>query len=231
MASAGHHGRMTKRILIALTSHGELGSTGRPTGFYVSEAAHPWEVFTAAGYEVDLVSVAGGEPPRDGTDLNDPAQRRFLESAAVTSTPRPDQVDPSRYDAILFAGGHGAMWDFPGNTGLAALARAIYADGGVVSAVCHGPAGLVGLTLEDGTALVAGRRVAAFTNEEEAAVGLTDVVPFSLADRLSELGATHVPGPDWQPQVIRDGRLVTGQNPQSAHRVAEEVLAALKPTA
>ncbi|WP_327091787.1 type 1 glutamine amidotransferase domain-containing protein [Nonomuraea sp. NBC_01738] len=214
-------------ILIALTSHARLGDTGRTTGFYVSEAAHPWAAFTGAGHEVGFVSVRGGEPPRDGEDPSDPVQRRLLELPALRATPRPEEVDAGRYDAILFAGGHGTMWDFPDNPGLAALATTVYERGGVVAAVCHGPAALVGVTLSCGAPLVAGRRVAAFTDAEEAAVGLTGVVPFSLASRLVELGAEHVPGPDFAPRVIRDGRLVTGQNPASADGVAREVLAAL----
>ncbi|GAA0920244.1 type 1 glutamine amidotransferase domain-containing protein [Nonomuraea longicatena] len=216
---------MSKRILIVLTSHGELGDTGRTTGFYVAEAAHPWQTFTDAGHRVDLVSVQGGRPPQDGTDLNDPAQHRFLETVDL-NTPDPGRIDASLYDAVFFAGGHGTMWDFPDNPALAALTRTVYESGGVVAAVCHGPAGLVGVTLSDGTPLVAGKRVSAFTDEEEAAVGLTEVVPFLLASRLAELGAEHVPGPDFQPQVVRDGRLVTGQNPASARGVAEQVLAA-----
>ncbi|MFI6603106.1 type 1 glutamine amidotransferase domain-containing protein [Nonomuraea sp. NPDC050536] len=219
---------MTKRILIVLTSHAKLGDTGRRTGFYVSEAAHPWEVFTRAGFEVEFASVAGGAPPQDGADPDDPLQRRFLELPELAATPRAAEADPARYDAILFAGGHGTMWDFPDNPRLAALTRAIYQDGGVVSAVCHGPAALVGVTLPDGTPLVAGRRVAAFTDKEEAAVGLTDVVPFLLASRLRELGAEHVPAPDFQAQVVRDGRLVTGQNPASAAGVAEAVVEVLR---
>ncbi|WP_214324152.1 type 1 glutamine amidotransferase domain-containing protein [Nonomuraea sediminis] len=219
---------MTKRILIVLTSHAELGDTGRGTGFYVSEAAHPWEVFTRAGFEVEFASVAGGAPPRDGVDLDDPVQRRFLDLPGLDATPRAAEVDPARYDAILFAGGHGTMWDFPDNPGLAAVTRAVYENGGVVSAVCHGPAALVGVTLSDGAPLVAGRRVAAFTDKEEAAVGLTDVVPFLLASRLRELGAEHVPAPDFQAQVVSDGRLVTGQNPASAAGVAEAVVEALR---
>ena len=218
---------MTKRVLIALTSHSELGDTGRTTGFYVSEAAHPWEVFTAARLEVDLVSVRGGEPPRDGEDADDEVQRRFL-AAADLDTPRPEEVDASAYDAILFAGGHGSMWDFPSAAGLHAIARDVYERGGVVAAVCHGPAGLVGLTLSDGSYLVDGKRVAAFTNDEEEAVGLTGVVPFLLADRLVAQGAVHVPAADFAAQVVRDGRLVTGQNPASARGVAEEVVAALR---
>ncbi|MQY03788.1 dienelactone hydrolase family protein [Actinomadura macrotermitis] len=222
---------MTKRVLIALTSHSDLGGTGRRTGFYVPEAAEPWAVFTDAGYEVDLVSVAGGRPPRDGEDPADPLQDRFLNdprvAAQLAGTPAPGDVDSGRYDAVLFAGGHGTMWDFPDNKGLAALARDVYERGGIVAAVCHGPAALVGLTLSDGSYLVDGRRVAAFTNGEEEAVGLAGVVPFLLADRLAAQGARHLPAPNFAPHVVEDGRLVTGQNPASARGVAEAVVTAL----
>lgn len=222
---------MSKRILIALTSHAALGATGRSTGFHVGEAAEPWEEFTAAGYEVDLVSVAGGKPPRDGEDPEDALQRRFLTdrriAAQLADTPTAEQVDPAAYDAILFAGGHGAMWDFPDNAGLARLARTVYEHDGVVAAVCHGPAALVGLTLSDGSPLVAGKRLAAFTNAEEAAVGLSEVVPFLLADRLTEQGADHLPADSFTAHVVTDGRLVTGQNPASARGVADAVVAAL----
>jgi uncharacterized protein (TIGR02246 family) len=219
------------KILIALTSHAELGSTGRSTGFYVSETAHPWKVFTDAGYTVDLVSVRGGQPPRDGEDRDDPTQRAFLDdprmAAQLIATRSPAQVDAADYRALLFAGGHGTMWDFPGSQRLASLARDIYERGGVVGAVCHGPAGLVNVVLSDGRRLVDGRAVASFTNDEEQAVGLTDVVPFALQTRLEELGAKHSAAPNFQPWVVRDGRLVTGQNPASAAGVAAEMLAAM----
>ncbi|MEU4818093.1 type 1 glutamine amidotransferase domain-containing protein [Micromonospora aurantiaca (nom. illeg.)] len=212
------------RALIALTSHSELGRTGRSTGYYVGEAAEPWEVFRAAGYDVDLVSVAGGEPPVDGRDENDSTQNDFLATAGVTDTPKAADVDPAGYDVILFAGGHGTMWDFPDDPDLARIARSVYERGGVVAAVCHGPSALVNLTLTDGSRLVAGKRVAGFTNSEEAAVGLTDEVPFLLADKLGEAGAQHVPAPDFTEHVVVDGRLVTGQNPQSARAVADAVV-------
>jgi putative intracellular protease/amidase len=222
------------KILIALTSHAELGATGRATGFYVSEAAHPWRVFTDAGYTVDLVSVRGGAPPRDGEDRGDPVQAAFLDdprvAAQLAATPNPDEVDGAGYAAILYAGGHGTMWDFPGSAALAALGRTVYERGGVVGAVCHGPAALVDLRLSDGTHLVAGRNVAAFTDSEERAVGLTDVVPFPLQTRLTERGARHTGAPDFQPWVVRDGRLVTGQNPASAAGVAAAMLRALAVT-
>ncbi|RBI99709.1 type 1 glutamine amidotransferase domain-containing protein [Micromonospora provocatoris] len=212
------------RALIALTSHSELGRTGRSTGYYVGEAAEPWEVFRAAGYDVDLASVAGGEPPVDGRDENDTTQNDFLATAGVTDTPKAADVDPERYDVILFAGGHGTMWDFPDDPDLARIARSVHERGGVVAAVCHGPSALVNLTLSDGSRLIAGKRVAGFTNSEEAAVGLTDEVPFLLADKLTEAGAQHVPAPDFTEHVVVDGRLVTGQNPQSARAVADAVV-------
>ncbi len=212
------------RALIALTSHSELGRTGRSTGYYVGEAAEPWEVFRSAGYDVDLVSVAGGEPPVDGRDENDSTQNDFLATAGVTDTPKAADVDPAGYDVILFAGGHGTMWDFPDDPDLARIARSVYERGGVVAAVCHGPSALVNLTLTDGSRLIVGKRVAGFTNSEEAAVGLTDEVPFLLADKLGEAGAQHVPAPDFTEHVVVDGRLVTGQNPQSARAVADAVV-------
>ncbi|GAA3136300.1 type 1 glutamine amidotransferase domain-containing protein [Planomonospora alba] len=219
----------TKRILTVLTSHDRLGDTGRATGFYVSEAAHPWEVFRKAGFEVDLASIAGGEPPQDGYDSGDPVQREFLEvfGERLRTTPRLAEVDPAGYDAVFFAGGHGTMWDFPGDGDVTRVARAVYERGGVVAAVCHGPSALVDVTLSDGTHLVSGREVAAFTNAEEAAVGLTEAVPFLLADALTARGARHSAGPEFAEHVVRDGRLVTGQNPASAAATAEQVVAAL----
>jgi putative intracellular protease/amidase len=221
----------TRKILIALTSHGELGSTGRSTGFYLPEAAYPWKAFTDAGYTVDLVSVQGGRPPMDGIDPSDPVQQAFLDdpqmSVKLENTPRPDQVNPTDYDAILYAGGHGAMWDFPDSTRLAEIARDIYESNGVVAAVCHGPAGLVNIVLSDGRYLVDGKEVAAFTNDEEAAVGLTEDVPFLLQTRLEQRGAKHSGAPNFQPWVVRDGRLVTGQNPASTTDVAAQVLTIL----
>jgi putative intracellular protease/amidase len=215
------------RVLIALTSHSQLGGTGRTTGFYASEAAEPWSVFTAAGFDVDLVSVAGGRPPIDGLDEDDPIQQKFLASVDLEHTPAAAGLDAAAYDAIFFAGGHGTVWDFPNDEALASLAAGIYQHGGVVAAVCHGPSALVNLTLSDGSHLVDGKNVAAFTNAEEAAVGLTEVVPFLLADALTARGAIHHPAADFTPQTVTDGRLVTGQNPQSATSTAEAVVAVL----
>jgi putative intracellular protease/amidase len=218
-------------ILIALTSHGTLGETGRPTGFYLPEVVHPYTVFRQAGYAVAFVSPQGGQPPMDGVDPADPALRAFLDDAAVMAqlaqTPTPADLAAADYAAIFYAGGHGAMWDLATDATLAKLAAAIYAQGGVVAAVCHGPAGLVNIQQADGSYLVAGKTVAAFTNAEEAAVGLTDVVPFLLETTLGERGAQITSAPNFQEHTVVSERLVTGQNPASATAVARHVVAAL----
>jgi putative intracellular protease/amidase len=220
-----------KKILIALTSHGQLGQTGRSTGFYLPEAVHPYHVFTRAGYEVDFVSPQGGEPPVDGVDRGDPLQAAFLDDAAamakLRATLRPEQVDPSQYEAIFYAGGHGVMWDFPHHERLAQIAAQIYEANGVVAAVCHGPAALVNIRLSDGRHLVDGKTVSAFTNEEEAAVGLTEVVPFLLESALRERGAQITKAPNFEAHSAVSERLVTGQNPASATPVAEAVVRVL----
>lgn len=217
------------RALLVLTSHGDLGGL-RPTGYYISEAAEPWEILTRAGWEVDIASIAGGQPPEDGRNDADPIQRAFLNDPHVAeqlrSTPALKDIDPSVYTIVFFVGGHGTMWDFPTSAAVQSLGRAVYEAGGVLAAVCHGPSALVGMTLSDGTALISGRRVTGFTNEEEAAVGLTATVPFLLADALESKGATHVPAPSFTENVVVDGRIVTGQNPQSAAATAHAAVAA-----
>ncbi|GAA3621485.1 type 1 glutamine amidotransferase domain-containing protein [Microlunatus ginsengisoli] len=218
-----------RSALIALTSHDRLGDTGRRTGAYLPEIAHPWREFRAAGFDVALVSVAGGTPPLDGVKPDDPVQQEFLDdpemSAKLVHTLAPAEVDPLDHDVIFFAGGHGTMWDFPSDQGLAGLARAIYERGGVVAAVCHGPAALVELRLSNGRRLIDGKQVSAFTDSEETAVGLAEVVPFLLQTRLEENGAKHTGAPDFQPWVVTDERLVTGQNPASAAGVARAAVA------
>jgi putative intracellular protease/amidase len=212
------------RILFALTSHGDKGNTGQKTGFYVPEAAHPWALLRTQGYEIDFVSPQGGQPPMDGANSADPVIIGFLNDPEVArkivNTPTPAQLNAADYAAILFVGGHGTMWDFPDDQSLTDLAASIYDAGGVVAAVCHGPAALVNLRLPDGQYLIKGKRLAAFTDEEERAAGLDRVVPFLLATRLRERGAVHVPAPNWQANVVVDERLVTGQNPASAEGVA-----------
>lgn len=223
---------MKKRILMALTSHDKKGSTGEPTGAYVPEIAHPHAVFVAAGYRVDMVSTRGGRVPLDGVERSDPTVAAFLDDPELqrqlSESPASTTVDATRYDAIFFAGGHGAMWDFPDAKAFTDAAARIYEAGGVVGAVCHGPAALVNVRLSDGKLLIAGKTVSAFTNEEERAVKLEQVVPFLLQSRLEQLGAVHEAAPNWQPKVVTSGRLVTGQNPASAVGVAKAVLATLE---
>ncbi|OJT37299.1 type 1 glutamine amidotransferase domain-containing protein [Serratia plymuthica] len=226
---------MTKRILFVLTSHDRKGPTeaadAAPSGFYLSEVTHPHKVFTEAGFSVDFVSPKGGKTHVDGLELGDAINAAFWHDperrVATENTLAPSEVDPDAYAAIFYAGGHVTMWDFPDSTELAAIAARIYERGGVVSAVCHGPAGLVNLKLANGSYLVAGKEVSAFTNEEERAVGLYDTVPFLLADVLAERGAKHLPGANFQAQVVVSERLVTGQNPASAKGVAAAVLSLL----
>lgn len=231
VARPAERDRTQPRIAIVLTNHAELGDTGRATGFYLSEASHPHRVFTDAGYRVDFVSPEGGAAPLDGVDRGDPINDAFLADpaimAAVRDTPAIAEIDPAAYDAVFFAGGHGTMWDFPDHAGVQRLIRSVYESGGVVAAVCHGPAALANARLSDGTYLVNGLRVAAFTDEEEAAVELTGVVPFSLETRLRERGARIVKAPNFQQQVAVSERLVTGQNPASATATAEAVVRVL----
>jgi putative intracellular protease/amidase len=209
-----------KPVLFVLTSHGTKGDTGQPTGFYLGEVTHPLAELDAANIPVEFASIQGGEPPVDGLDLDDATNARYWNDErfrnVIRTTHKLDDVDPSRYAAIFFAGGHGAMWDFPTSPAVARVTRDIYEQGGAVAAVCHGPAALVNVKLGDGSYLVAGKRVSAFTDSEEHAVKLEDTVPFLLASQLVERGARHEAAPDWTSKVVVDGRLVTGQNPQSA---------------
>lgn len=224
--------KMEKKILFVVTSHDKKGSTGEPTGFYLGEAAHPWEVLHDAGYVIDFVSPKGGKAPVDGFDLTDPVNKKFWENAEyhkkIENTLKPSDVKPGDYAAIYYAGGHGAMWDFADNTALQQIAAAIYEKGGIVGAVCHGPAGLVNIKLSNGKYLVDGKKINAFTNEEEEAVGLTKVVPFLLEDGLIKHGAKFEKSGLWQVHVTVDNRVVTGQNPQSAKGVGEAILTELK---
>jgi putative intracellular protease/amidase len=223
---------MKKKILFVLTSHAEKGNTGQPTGYYLGEVSHPWEVLMKAGYEIDFVSPKGGKSPVDGLNLNDPTNKAFWESDVyrpkVENTMKPENVEISDYAGIFYAGGHGTMWDFADNLELANIASKIYENGGVVAAVCHGPAGLVNVKLSNGKYLVDGKKVNAFSNEEEIAVKLENIVPFMLESKLIERGAKFEKAGLWQEKVVVDGRLVTGQNPASAKKVGEEMLKVLK---
>jgi len=213
-----------KLILFVVTSHGQLGQTGKKTGYYLPEVSHPHRILINKGYSIDFVSPAGGKPPMDpgSAESLDDVSRQFLEtdawSEALNNSLRPEQVDPQRYRAVFYAGGHGTMWDFPDNQDLASIAATVYRSGGVVAAVCHGPAGLVNVRMGDDF-LVRGRTVTCFTNQEETAVALADVVPFLLEDQLRQRGAVVIPAAPFQSQVVTSERLVTGQNPASAEGV------------
>lgn len=221
---------MKKKILFVISSHGEKGNTGEKTGYYLSEVTHPWEKLYQY-YDIDFVSPKGGQSPVDGFNLDDPINKQFWENETyqqkIKNSFVPQEIDPNDYIAIHYAGGHGTMWDFPDNEAIANIASQIYENNGVVSAVCHGPAGLINIKLSNGKFLVAGRKVNAFTNEEEVIVGLQNVVPFMLESTLIERGAIFEKSAPWQPHVSVDKRLITGQNPQSAVAVGEAILAEL----
>lgn len=217
----------TKPVLCVVTSHPIKGDSGQPTGFWLSELTHALAVLQDAGIKTELASIRGGQPPVDGFDLTDEVNARFWKDSnfrtSLANTLCLDRVDASRYSAIFYAGGHGTMWDFADSSAVQQVTRQIYDAGGIVSAVCHGPAALVNVKLSDSSYLVAGKRMASFTDQEEEEVQATKIVPFLLASTLSARGALHQPAPNWTANVVVDGRLVTGQNPASAHGVGEAV--------
>ncbi len=224
-------------ILLVLTNHSDLGTTGRKTGFYLSEAAHPYKVFTENEHQVTIASPTGGFAPIDpkSMELDDEANASFWkkygngddEMPGLNFTKALAEIDASEYSAIFFAGGHGAMWDFPDSEPLKKLTVSIYEAGGAVGAVCHGPAALVNVNLSDGSKLIAGKKTAVFTNSEESAVELTETVPFALETAFTEAGATVETAVDFTENAVRDGRLVTGQNPASAKKAGELLLEAI----
>jgi putative intracellular protease/amidase len=221
-----------QRVLMVVTSHDRKGE--KPSGFWLSELTHPRQAFIDAGFPVDVASPRGGEAPVDpeSLDLADPVNAAFWndshQRASVTSSRRIADMDARDYAAIFIAGGHGAMWDLPDDAKLAGLIAAIHGQGGVVGAVCHGPAALINVKLEDGSYLVANREIAAFTNAEEREAGLDGVVPFLLVDRLADRGALIRQAAPFEPKVVISERLVTGQNPASARGVGEAMVALLK---
>lgn len=226
----------THKALIILTSHDKIGTTGRPTGFYFDEMATPYWALTDAGYVVTISSIAGGSAPVDPSSLGDAASRpqavtRFLDDGTamekLTQTRSIGALGTDVFDAVFLPGGHGTMWDFSQSEALGQFIGTAYDNGAVIGAVCHGPAGLLGARRKDGRPLVEGLRVSGFTNAEEDAVGLSQTVPFLLETWLRELGGHFESAANFKSHAVRDGRLVTGQNPQSAPLVARELLAAL----
>lgn len=219
-------------ILMVLTSHDQLGDTGKKTGFWLEEFAAPYYVFKDAGASVTLASPKGGQPPldpkSDAADAQTDATRRFKDDAdaqaQLASTKRLSEVTIDGIDAVFFPGGHGPLWDLAEDADARRLIEGFAAADRPVGAVCHAPAVFRHTQGPDGKPLVSGRRVTGFTNTEEDGVGLTDVVPFLVEDMLKANGGTYEKGADWASFVLTDGKLVTGQNPASSEDAAKALL-------
>jgi putative intracellular protease/amidase len=219
------------KILMALTSHDQLGNTGRKTGFWLEEFAAPYFVFRDAGVELTLASPRGGQPPVDPkSDLPEnqtPAMARFKQDQAaqqaLSQTVRLADMRAENFDTVFYVGGHGPMWDLAESADSIALIESFYNSGKPVALVCHSPGVLHRVTYK-GAPIVKGKRVTGFTNTEEEEVHLTNVVPFLVEDELKRLGGIFEKAPNWQPFSIVDGRLITGQNPTSSTVAAQALL-------
>jgi putative intracellular protease/amidase len=222
---------MNMKILMVLTSHDQLGNTGRKTGFWLEECAAPYFVFHDAGVQLTLATPKGGQPPVDPkSDLPEnqtPAMARFKQDAAAQSalahTVKLADVKAADFDTVFYVGGHGPMWDLAESTDSISLIESFYNSGKPVALVCHSPGVLHRVTYK-GAPLVQGKRVTGFTNGEEEAVQLTHVVPFLVEDELIRLGAIFEKVANWQPFSVVDGRLITGQNPASSTVAAQNLL-------
>ncbi|OQS31200.1 type 1 glutamine amidotransferase domain-containing protein [Chromobacterium haemolyticum] len=227
---------MTTRILMIVTSCNWMGNTDKPTGLWAEELAVPYYTLIDAGASVVIASTAGGKTPIDPGSVkalgeNEPAVERMLADMALqakleNTIPILD-LNPEDFDAIFFPGGHGTMWDLPADRCVKAAVEYAFGKGKFIASVCHGAAGLVSAIRSDGLPMVHGKRVNSFTDSEEREVGLAGVVPFMLESRLRELGGIFVGGDNWHAFAIRDGQLITGQNPQSSAKVAEILLDAI----
>jgi putative intracellular protease/amidase len=223
-------------VLMVLTSHGQLGDTGKKTGFWLEEFAAPYYEFKDAGATVTLASPAGGQPPldpkSDEPDAQTEATRRFKSDdaaqTALAHTQRLSALSGDDFDAVFYPGGHGPLWDLAEDASSIKLIETMARAGKVVAAVCHAPAVFRHTKAADGQPLVKGRQVTGFTNSEEDASGLTDVVPFLVQDMLVENGGKYSKAADWQPYTVTDGKLVTGQNPASSTAAARAVLDQIK---
>ena len=224
------------KILMVLTSHDQLGDTGQKTGFWLEEFASPYYVFKDAKVDITLVSPKGGQPPldpkSDEPDFQTDATERFKNDAdakaELANTSKLSDVSPDDYDAVFYPGGHGPLWDLTEDSASISLIEAMLALGKPVAAVCHAPAVLCNAKAKDGTPLIKGKSVTGFSNTEEDAVQLTDVVPFLLEEELKAKGANYSKADDWHPHAVSDGNLITGQNPQSSVLVAEALLERLR---
>jgi putative intracellular protease/amidase len=223
------------KILMVITSHDKLGNTVEKTGFWLEEFAAPYYVFKDAGAEITLASPLGGQPPldpkSDTPDFQTEATHRFKADATaqsiLASTFKLADISADSFDAVFYPGGHGPLWDLAENAASISLIEAMLAAGKPVAAVCHAPGVLRHPKAPDGTSVVKGKTVTGFTNTEEEAVGLTKIVPFLVEDMLKENGGKYSKAEDWQPHVVADGLLITGQNPASSEPVAKALLAKL----
>lgn len=224
------------KILMVLTSHDQLGDTGHKTGFWLEEFAAPYYVFLDAGASVTLASPKGGQPPldpkSDAPDAQTDATRRFkgdpeTQKRLASTLPLADAVT-GEYDAVFYPGGHGPLWDLAEDKTSISLIEKTIAAGKPVAAVCHAPGVLRHVQGADGTPLVRGKNVTGFANSEEEAVGLTKVVPFLVEDMLKSEGGKYSKGADWSSYVLKDGLLITGQNPGSSEATAETLLGTLR---
>jgi len=224
------------KVLFVLTSHSELGDTGKKTGFWVEEFAAPYYVMTDDGVDVTLASPKGGQPPIDpkseAPDAQTVATKRYYADEAlkekVAHTKKLAEMNATDFDAVFYPGGHGPMWDLYDDQDSIQLIQDFWSAGKPVAAVCHAPSALLNVKDEKGEPLVKGKKVTGFTNSEEEGVQLTDVVPYLLEDELKAKGGNYSSGSDWSSYVVKDGMLITGQNPASSEKAAKELLALLE---
>lgn len=223
------------KILMVLTSHSDLGNTGEKTGFWIEEFAAPYYVFADAGATITIASPLGGQPPVDpkseAPDAQTPATQRFYKDYTaidlVAHTLKLSDINESDYDAVFYPGGHGPLWDLADDKDSIGLIQSFYKNQKPIAFVCHAPAALVNVTTENGEFLVKNKKVTGFSNTEEEAVKLTDIVPFLLEDELKNKGGIYSKGNDWGSYVQQDGLLITGQNPASSEETARLLLATL----
>ncbi|TMM45046.1 type 1 glutamine amidotransferase domain-containing protein [Colwellia ponticola] len=226
---------MTKKILMVLTSHDELGNTGNKTGFWVEEFAAPYYAFIDAGVEVTLATPKGGQAPIDPTstleDFQTAATERYdgdeIAQANIASTVKLSTLKQADFDAVFYPGGHGPLWDLTDNSDSISLIESFLNAGKAVAAVCHASAALLNVKQASGEFAIKGKAVTGFTNSEEEAVQLTDVVPFLLEDELIKRGGDYQKAQDWHAFAVQDGLIITGQNPASSALAAEKLLAHL----
>jgi putative intracellular protease/amidase len=225
-------------VLMIVTSHDQLGTTGKPTGIWAEELTTPYYALIDAGFDVTLASPKGGTPPfvADSVvvkpeDLGSTVKRFLADPVAMgkfNTTHKTADMNAADFSAVMLPGGHGTMWDTATDAATARLVSDSFNAGKPTAAVCHGPAGLVNALRTDGKSILLGKKVNGFTNAEETAAGLMDVVPFHLETKMRALGGVFENGPDWAPYAVRDGHLITGQNPASSALVAQHVVAALQ---